>query len=113
MWAQKVYKKEEWNEYVTETNKKGMFRIESKKKKTTKWLLVYCQPGLCHDTSTQKEEAISLKREKCLKTRAPPPLRCPELSWGMGTAWKWIHLGWDREEMSSGASGSPSLLGQA
>lgn len=32
----KSLQKEEWNEYMTATNKKGMFRIESKKQKKEK-----------------------------------------------------------------------------
>ena len=34
----KSLQKEEWNEYMTETNKKGMFRIESKKHMVTRVL---------------------------------------------------------------------------
>lgn len=108
----KSLQKEEWNEYMTETNKKGMFRIESKKQMVTR-VLPAMPAGPCRDTGTRKEEAVGSKREKCLKTRAPPPLCCPELAWATGTAWKRIHVGWDGEETSSGASGSPSLLGQA
>lgn len=58
MWAQKVYKKEEWNEYVTETNKKGMFRIESKKKKQPNGYLCTASQG-CAMTPAPKRKKLS------------------------------------------------------
>lgn len=88
----KSLQKEEWNEYMTETNKKGMFRIESKKQMVTR-VLPAMPAGPCRDTGTRKEEAVGSKREKCLKTRAPPPLCWPGPWAQLGSGSTWAGMG--------------------